>query len=62
MNTTSFTISFTISLRSSQIGGCDMMTKHMPDVSNPCEQHHRIPKVFSMIFDHKGEAGNDVIM
>ena len=45
-----------------KVGPCNLMTKDNPNVPNPCDHAHKIPKVFSQIFDHKGEAGNDVIM
>eukprot|EP00518_Triparma_eleuthera_P001181 CAMPEP_0182458214 /NCGR_PEP_ID=MMETSP1319-20130603/3598_1 /TAXON_ID=172717 /ORGANISM="Bolidomonas pacifica, Strain RCC208" /LENGTH=380 /DNA_ID=CAMNT_0024656853 /DNA_START=245 /DNA_END=1387 /DNA_ORIENTATION=+ len=45
-----------------KIGPCDLMTRNKPNVPNPCTYHHKIPKVFSEIFEHKGVSGNDVIM
>jgi len=44
------------------IQNCNYMTKDKPNVPNPCMHHHRIPKVFGDIFEHKGDVGNDVIM
>mmetsp|Transcript_41629 Transcript_41629/g.61082 ORF Transcript_41629/g.61082 Transcript_41629/m.61082 type:complete len:452 (+) Transcript_41629:114-1469(+) len=44
------------------IGPCDHMTKDKTNIPNPCDIPHRIPKVLSNIFEHKGEKNNDVIM